>query len=617
MLEVLRGIPNYLVSWPGQETSGTVAYADNPAYPALGPELLTNGDFADWPADDPDSWTVFGETGANSVTENPAGQCNIISDGGAVGVRQTILQNNTIYRVVVTCTVNSGGIKIGTVALDALKTISSSGTYDFNINTGSSGVNDTILQIARNGACNVSIDSITVQKIPTLVTNGGFVDWTADDPDGWAVAEVGDATSNVTQNPSGHCQIISTGVSTNIRQTMLEIGATYRVTIEVTDVTAGKLSIADSFSGAPLIDSVGTYEYEGEAANTTLVIKRGTGIGDNVTISNVIVQRVLLDSSQYPYDSLPTAGGGWWDVTNWTADNGATLTNPSDGILKVASPVASGQARSKLALTSGRTYRATGEFYAGAGGVGQVLNGSTIIASTSAPETWYTFDATFVENGTGQFHLRNGSASNYAQFRNVIMWEQNPLNGTYTNVTLDAAGEGAIARTVAYNGTTSYASVYSAGLNDIFPTAAGTIMLFVRDGGGGAGRLFNYTANVVSDDIYFQRISGTQYRIVYSASSDVQFYDMTATSTTDLIMLALTWDTVADECKFVLNGAVVDTQSTIGTFVGPLLATSAVIGAENNVPANPYLGDEAWITIFARALTASELLNLYNRSGVA
>jgi hypothetical protein len=124
---------------------------------------------------------------------------------------------------------------------------------------------------------------------PELLTNGDFSAWTGDDPDGWGLVEVGDATSNITQNPTGECQIISTGPITSISQVVLTIGKRYCVEIQVSASVIGALQLLLPFPDAPLIDTVGTYRYEGVAVNSSFTINRGFG-NDDITISNASVR---------------------------------------------------------------------------------------------------------------------------------------------------------------------------------------------------------------------------------------------------------------------------------------------------------------------------------------
>ena len=54
--------------------------------PVVGASLLTNGDFSAWTGDNPDWWSVYAEDANNYTTQNPAGQCQIVSNGTITGV---------------------------------------------------------------------------------------------------------------------------------------------------------------------------------------------------------------------------------------------------------------------------------------------------------------------------------------------------------------------------------------------------------------------------------------------------------------------------------------------------------------------------------------------------
>jgi hypothetical protein len=60
-----------------------------------------------------------------------------------------------------------------------------------------------------------------------------------------------------------------------------------------------------------------------------------------------------------------------------------------------------------------------------------------------------------------------------------------------------------------------------------------------------------------------------------------------------------------------LNGAQTGaTQTTLGTFVGALGATTTNIAASSTVPANPWAGFVAHVALGNRALTAAEVARL-------
>jgi len=63
----------------------------------LGSELVLNGNFSAWTADNPNDWTVYGE-GANGTITEVAGKCRIIVTDSGVGLTQVCLTTGTKYR---------------------------------------------------------------------------------------------------------------------------------------------------------------------------------------------------------------------------------------------------------------------------------------------------------------------------------------------------------------------------------------------------------------------------------------------------------------------------------------------------------------------------------------
>ncbi len=130
-----------------------------------------------------------------------------------------------------------------------------------------------------------------------LVTNGDFVDWTGvapnDQPDGWNTTEVGDATSKVTENPSGHLQMISDGTAVNIRQdAILEAGKIYDIKIVISAVGSGRLKVQfGSIEQAQKLDNVQTFTYTNILVDVAIFLIGRDGAGD-VTIASVVAQEV-------------------------------------------------------------------------------------------------------------------------------------------------------------------------------------------------------------------------------------------------------------------------------------------------------------------------------------
>lgn len=133
----------------------------------LGSELLTNGDFSVWTGDNPDGWTVS-ESGANVITQT-GNACSIVSDGTSVSISQPILTTKKRYLTSINIiTVYSGSVKVQYNGYD----------YGFNDNGVKTlyavalGNNFTV---ARNTACNITIDDVSVKEVLTPSAKGVYI----------------------------------------------------------------------------------------------------------------------------------------------------------------------------------------------------------------------------------------------------------------------------------------------------------------------------------------------------------------------------------------------------------------------------------------------------------
>jgi len=120
--------------------------------------------FEDWTADDPDLWTISGESGSDEVTESPANHMNLISVSGA-NVSATInavlsTQTDYFYEIDVT-TVNNGSVRVNAIGGTSvtIHSSNSTGVLSGSFNSG----DNTNVQIKRNsGATNFVINSIKI-----------------------------------------------------------------------------------------------------------------------------------------------------------------------------------------------------------------------------------------------------------------------------------------------------------------------------------------------------------------------------------------------------------------------------------------------------------------------
>lgn len=174
------------------DTGGKVAWGyigEEGTGETLGSELLTNGDFSSWTGDNPDNWTVSEGGGANIITQNPPGKCQILSDGGTAYVRQDIFTANKLYKYYLT---------VDTAALGSIR--ASDGTsfsyflYSTTGNkTGYLTANNALFLISRTAACNITIDDVSIKQVLTLPANTGVKIYSARNgsTQSWANVETG------------------------------------------------------------------------------------------------------------------------------------------------------------------------------------------------------------------------------------------------------------------------------------------------------------------------------------------------------------------------------------------------------------------------------------------
>ncbi len=139
--------------------------------PTLGPDLVTNGSFANWTGDDPDDWTVFvtgGETGATRVTEGVGG-ARIQSDGTYLQMLTDapILELGNSYSVTVVVVSYTGpnALRVDDSGGANANTITSTGTFTYTFTPA--GANRS-LRLARNApgaTLDATVSCVSVKKI--------------------------------------------------------------------------------------------------------------------------------------------------------------------------------------------------------------------------------------------------------------------------------------------------------------------------------------------------------------------------------------------------------------------------------------------------------------------
>ena len=159
-----------------------------------------------------------------------------------------------------------------------------------------------------------------------LTPYGTFTTWVGDNPTGWTTVEAGDATSNVTENPAGQCQLISDGTSANIKyEAILTAGKLYKCTIDIKTVTSGKIYIYTGTEG-PEFSTTGSKSVYFTAGDTYFMLSRVDAC--DVTFDDVTVQEVTDPPATYGVKLYSSKTGSTQNtvVTDADFDPNDTLT---------------------------------------------------------------------------------------------------------------------------------------------------------------------------------------------------------------------------------------------------------------------------------------------------
>lgn len=243
-LQSLLSFPGLKIIWPFQETSGSVALATNDAL-ALGRELVINGDFANWTGDDPDSWTVSGEVGADpEISEVGSGQshggagtgaCNLFSS--ATDTQPRITQTNILavgktFQITTVISAISGTIRITSPTVGFELLYDSIGTKVDVITAD----NTSLLVQGRFSPLNATIDSISVRQTDIAASTAfpGAEELSEAGASGTATAANWGVLNAVVSNPSGGVlRVTATAAFGRGTQDPFTIGKRYRITGEV------------------------------------------------------------------------------------------------------------------------------------------------------------------------------------------------------------------------------------------------------------------------------------------------------------------------------------------------------------------------------------------------
>lgn len=190
----------------------------------------------------------------------------------------------------------------------------------------------------------------------------------------------------------------------------------------------------------------------------------------------------------------------------------------------------------------------------------------------------------------------------------------NGRTGTYTSATVANATSPGGKPCPAFNGTSTIANVYSAGLAGAFSALEGSLAIWVK-----ATAQSNWTDATARTIATFQVDTNNQVVILKNAANSLRIrYTAGATiSGTQLFLIApaswahiaITWSKSGDSVKLYYNGVLQTSFTGLGTWAGSLASAGARFGA-NATPAQYWIGWMADAILLNRAMTAAEVARL-------
>lgn len=99
----------------------------------LGPNVILNGDFSNWTADNPDNWVVQGEAGVDPMITEVSGTCRMYTSGAYIDIHQnSILTLGRTYQYYIEVPVYvAGTVQVSDDGVNSIIDISAAGKYSF------------------------------------------------------------------------------------------------------------------------------------------------------------------------------------------------------------------------------------------------------------------------------------------------------------------------------------------------------------------------------------------------------------------------------------------------------------------------------------------------------
>jgi hypothetical protein len=162
-----------------------------------------------------------------------------------------------------------------------------------------------------------------------------------------------------------------------------------------------------------------------------------------------------------------------------------------------------------------------------------------------------------------------------------------------------------------FDGTNDVITLPKTNLSAVFNGSEGTFHAWAKVAAGvwsdNQNRYITRLRASTTNEIFVFKNSANQIRMDYEAGGVTEL-KIQSYSETGWFPIGLTWSATDDEVKFYLDGSVIGTGTSLGTWSGSLAAT--YLGGTTGTPATPWHGNMAHVALWDSALSESTMASL-------
>lgn len=185
-------------------------------------------------------------------------------------------------------------------------------------------------------------------------------------------------------------------------------------------------------------------------------------------------------------------------------------------------------------------------------------------------------------------------------------------HGSYTAVTLASAYAPGRTPCPLFDGSTSFANVYSAAFAAAFNGQAFSCVAWCRVGSAGVWtdgtlrNVFTFQADASNYIIMRKATTNNRMQVLYNAGGTLSSQSLTLNPTA-FFHIGLTVSKANDRVIAYINGIGQTPLTGLGSFSGSPAATTTVIGAANTTPGAVWAGNIAHVAVYNQELTAEQM----------